>query len=286
MRRIGPAKILVSGAGITAPVEDWVDLGDTRGDVGVTPTVNKATGRSDQSGMTPRADAVWITGRVSECTAPLLDKSIATLEEIVPGAVRSTQGAAEALGLSQHNGAETPTAVAIVPLDEFDAAGDWYWTSEHTIWIPTALFVVVGPWPHALPDGDDAEQPYEVQIRNYAGDTSLAASIRDAGGIGTVHTDLLDRVRPAENLVGDAPDNTQVDLSWDDVATNEDNYRIDRDDGAGGPLAEIDSVAADVEAYIDNTVAPATTYRYQVRGTNASDPNGTPSNIVEVIVPA
>jgi len=61
----------------------------------------------------------------------------------------------------------------------------------------------------------------------------------------------------------------QIDLSWNDNATNEDGFYIQRsEDGSNWGL--IDTVGADVTVYSDLTVFPNTTYYYRVRAYNFS----------------
>lgn len=59
---------------------------------------------------------------------------------------------------------------------------------------------------------------------------------------------------------------SEIDLSWTDNASNEDGYQIERDSGAGFVL--VATVGADVTAFNDTSLTPATNYSYRVRAYN------------------
>lgn len=183
--RVGPAKVFVAAA-ITDPVESWVDLGDTRGDVvarmepgGV------ATGRADQSGSSPRADGVFRLGNRVVATLPFLDKAITKLVEYFPGAITTTDGVDTALGFGNGVASVSPKAFALVPLDEYTSGSPW-WGSESVLWIPEGVARVVGPLTANLPDGDDAIPVFEVELASLS-DDSLPNGLQDAGGMGQLH---------------------------------------------------------------------------------------------------
>lgn len=71
------------------------------------------------------------------------------------------------------------------------------------------------------------------------------------------------------NLVATAVSASQVDLSWDDNATNEDGFRIERCAGVScNGFAEIAQVAANVEGYQSTGLTASTSYSYRVRAYN------------------
>lgn len=60
-----------------------------------------------------------------------------------------------------------------------------------------------------------------------------------------------------------------VELSWQDNSPNEDGFIIERRvEGTKGVFTPIDSVGADVTAYVDSLVADTTTYTYRVQAYN------------------
>ena len=66
------------------------------------------------------------------------------------------------------------------------------------------------------------------------------------------------------NLVATSVDGSQnIGLVWDDNASTETSYKIERSNtGSGAGFAEIDSIAADLEVYTDTTVGAWSTTRY------------------------
>ena len=70
---------------------------------------------------------------------------------------------------------------------------------------------------------------------------------------------------------------TQIDLSWTDTAPNETAFAILRSDGNNSSYTEINTVAADVTTYSDNTVTPDNNYFYQVVARNGNG-DSAPSN--------
>jgi fibronectin type 3 domain-containing protein len=75
-------------------------------------------------------------------------------------------------------------------------------------------------------------------------------------------------------LAGELVSPSQLDLTWSDNAENETAYIVERCDGSGCVgFAVIDSIAADLSAFSDNTVGIDTVYRYRVRASNAVGPS-------------
>jgi transcriptional regulator CtsR/regulation of enolase protein 1 (concanavalin A-like superfamily) len=71
-------------------------------------------------------------------------------------------------------------------------------------------------------------------------------------------------------LAAAATSSTQINLSWTDNANNETGFKIERKTGSGGTYAQIATAGANVTAYSDTGLTPATTYFYRVRATNGS----------------
>ncbi|MDZ7364066.1 MAG: fibronectin type III domain-containing protein [candidate division KSB1 bacterium] len=76
---------------------------------------------------------------------------------------------------------------------------------------------------------------------------------------------------PAEpiNLTATAVSNTQINLAWEDNASNETGFKIERKTGSGSTYMQIDSVAANVTSYSNTGLSGSTEYYYQVRAYNA-----------------
>jgi N-acetylneuraminic acid mutarotase len=82
---------------------------------------------------------------------------------------------------------------------------------------------------------------------------------------------------PANAIVNPVGAN-QINLAWEDASSNEVGFRIERRITGEANFATIATTKAGVTAYADTSVAPATTYEYQVRSYNnggASEPTTT-----------
>jgi hypothetical protein len=73
------------------------------------------------------------------------------------------------------------------------------------------------------------------------------------------------------SLTASAASSTQVDLNWQDNASDETAYHIERSPDGSTAWSEIDSVAAGVTSYNDTGLECSTTYYYRVRAFRASD---------------
>ena len=81
------------------------------------------------------------------------------------------------------------------------------------------------------------------------------------------------------NLTATAPHNSspnkrEVTLTWDDNATDEQFYHVERSASPDGGFVEVGTAAADATSYRDTTVAAKTPYYYRVRASNAGGYSG------------
>jgi uncharacterized protein (TIGR02145 family) len=83
------------------------------------------------------------------------------------------------------------------------------------------------------------------------------------------------------NLTAIVISNTQVNLSWSDLSTNETGFKIERKIGAG-IFVLVSSVGTNITTYSDNGLSPNTTYTYRVFAYNSAGPSLTYSNEVTV----
>src|SRR5436309_2570053 len=74
-------------------------------------------------------------------------------------------------------------------------------------------------------------------------------------------------IAPA-GLTGVATSSSQINLAWQDTNGNETESRVERKTGAGGTYGQIATVGANVIAYSDTGLAPATIYVYRARACN------------------
>src|SRR2546428_5845093 len=65
-------------------------------------------------------------------------------------------------------------------------------------------------------------------------------------------------------------DAAQLSLSWTDMSSNEDGFKIERKTGTAGTYAQIATVGANVTSYPDPNLTGGTTYCYQVRAFNTA----------------
>lgn len=63
---------------------------------------------------------------------------------------------------------------------------------------------------------------------------------------------------------------TQINLSWSDNSTDEDNFVVERKIGAGGTFGAIATLSADTTTHSDNGLSPGTTYYYRVMASNSA----------------
>jgi hypothetical protein len=105
---------------------------------------------------------------------------------------------------------------------------------------------------------------YRVRAHNAGGDSdysSVATATTPASG--------LPPAAPT-NLVATAASATQIDLTWQDNSSNEDNFVLDRCSGATCSIfTPIATLPANTTSYHDQGLTSGTTYRYQVRAHNA-----------------
>lgn len=63
---------------------------------------------------------------------------------------------------------------------------------------------------------------------------------------------------------------TELSLSWQDNADDEQGFTVERKDGASGTFVEVTSLGVDATTYVDADVVAGTEYCYRVRAFNAS----------------
>ncbi len=104
---------------------------------------------------------------------------------------------------------------------------------------------------------------YSYRVRAYnTGGNSAYSNVADA-------TTLPNPPNAPSGLSAIAVSNKRIDLTWQDNATNELGFFIERKTGAGGAYAVIDTVSANVKIYSSLGLAASTEYFYQVRAFNA-----------------
>jgi hypothetical protein len=89
-----------------------------------------------------------------------------------------------------------------------------------------------------------------------------------AAQIGWIGTVLPAVPTAPSGLVASASTPTQVTVTWQDTATNESGFQVERKGGSEGEFSLIGTAEANVTFYKDNTVAANTIYTYRVRAFN------------------
>lgn len=131
---IGPGWVLTAPS-ITDPLDQWTNLGYTRGNI----TVGVVEGKLiknyvDQLGAIPLASAIYKFGDTFELSFPLLDKQIDKLLKVAPGSVKLTNNSKDAFALPSGVGKQSGRAFAVVPVDQY-TEGDAWWDAEDAIWM-------------------------------------------------------------------------------------------------------------------------------------------------------
>ncbi|MBI3649677.1 MAG: putative Ig domain-containing protein [Acidobacteria bacterium] len=74
-------------------------------------------------------------------------------------------------------------------------------------------------------------------------------------------------------LLATATSPTQVNLNWQDTASNESGFQIERRGGSDANFSSIATVSPDTSTYTDNTVLANTLYTYRIRAFNVTGPS-------------
>lgn len=110
---------------------------------------------------------------------------------------------------------------------------------------------------------------YRVRAANSAG-VSGYSNVAEA----TTSDDPVPDADPT-NLAAAATSTSDIALSWDDNASNETGYQIERCTGSGcNTWALIATTGADAESYTDSGLASSTTYQYRTRAVNGAGVSG------------
>ncbi len=96
-------------------------------------------------------------------------------------------------------------------------------------------------------------------------------------------------VQPAapSDVAATAQSVTAIKVNWTNHATTQTGFTIERDDGSGDGFVDFATVDdVDATSYIDTTVTPGTTYKYQVRAIGAAGEDSDDSDPTDGLDPA
>lgn len=175
---IGPAWILTASS-ITDPLDQWTNLGYTRGNV----TVGVVPGKLiknfvDQIGSMPLASATYKFGDTFEIGFPMLDKQIDKLLKVAPGSVKLTNNSKDAFALPSGVGKESSRAFAVVPTDQY-TEGDAWWDAPDAIWMFAGIANVNDQITNYKRREEDDLAPFDVSVTH-------VDNLNGRGGIGPV----------------------------------------------------------------------------------------------------
>ncbi len=125
--------------------------------------------------------------------------------------------------------------------------------------------------------GDLTPIQLKAMIMRYVDKLPTFQGIVISGGRINAYKSISALLAPS-GLTANAMSSTQVVLNWNDNATGEDGYKIERRTSSGD-FEEIDSTGPDVTTYTDiKGLAPSTQYTYRVRAFNTALVNSPDSN--------
>lgn len=106
---------------------------------------------------------------------------------------------------------------------------------------------------------------------SYLASRSVTGGRLDIGAMMTRCRPVAPPTPPAapQSLLATGLSATQIRLTWDDKATNETGYEVERGLASDGPFTRIAVLSAGSTMYTDSGLALSTTYHYRVRAVNA-----------------
>jgi hypothetical protein len=131
-------------------------------------------------------------------------------------------------------------------------------TDGNGYYVATLVPATAGGTPHLTTASKSGAIPQATNAVALAGDVIRYDLLLNAGLPAT-----------PSGLTATAVSTSQINLAWTDNATNETAYVVARGAVSGGPYTAIATLAANSVSYTNIGLAPATTYYYVVRATNA-----------------
>lgn len=209
-------------------------------------TIYNFSGWSDGGALshsinTPAADTTLTANYTAASTVPLAPSNLA-----------ATVQANASVALTWTDNSNNETGFTI----QRRFAG-WIWADVTTVAANTTSYTDTTTW---------ASVTYEYRVIAINGanqSTPSGSLIVDTGQTGAV--------APATptGLSATAINGTRVDLTWNDNATNETGYKIERRIGTGA-WTQLTTTSANAVAFTDSSVAAGTQYEYRIRATTGT----------------
>ncbi len=98
--------------------------------------------------------------------------------------------------------------------------------------------------------------------------TELSGTLAIVDGLKLVFVPPTSLPATPTGLIATAISTSQINLAWNDKATNENNYIVSRSTVSGGPYTDIATLPANASSYTNVGLIVDTTYYYVVRATN------------------
>ena len=111
------------------------------------------------------------------------------------------------------------------------------------------------------------------------------SAFNSVGGESKFSNEVISPMPTPTNFSAVVNAQNQVELSWDDNATNERGYKIERRFAGGGSYLVVHTTLENVQAWTDTDVFRGTTYEYRIRAFNDESTSAYTEN-VQVTVPS
>ena len=143
-------------------------------------------------------------------------------------------------------------------------------------------------WAWTFGDGTTSTLQNPFHVYTVPGVYNVTLTVTNLAGFASVTKTVTVTGVPAAptGLTAAAASATSVNFAWTDAANNETGFSIERSLSPTTGFAQVGTVAANIQAYSDNSVAAATTYHYRVFAYNPVGPSATAAGPASVTTPA
>jgi len=136
-------------------------------------------------------------------------------------------------------------------------------------------------WSWTFGDGGSSTSANPSHVYNAAGDYTVSLTVSNSQGsdvatkVAYIHV-TTPAPPPADptNLVATAVSGSQIDLAWDDNATDETGYRVERSPNGSTNWSQIATLGVDANSYSNTGLSDGTTYYYRTYAFHATGQSG------------